>query len=32
MIEIIWTITCAIALLAVVGLFCYCIIEMMRSL
>ena len=32
MIEIIWTITCAIAVLGMLGLFGYCIIKMIRSL
>lgn len=30
MIEIIWTITCAIAVLGMLGLFGYCIVKMMR--
>lgn len=30
MTEIIWTITCAIAVLGMLGLFGYCIVKMMR--
>lgn len=32
MVEIIWTITCAIAVLGMLGLFGYCIVKMIKGI